>query len=101
MGVVADVYHIWWDPELYDQLARAAGLLVGFHVSDWLVPVRDLLMNRGMMGDGVIELRRIRDAVERAGYVDPIEVEIFNEAVWDTPLDTLMPLVKERYLACV
>ena len=101
VGVVADVYHIWWDPELYDQLARAAGLLVGFHVSDWLVPVRDLLMNRGMMGDGVIELRRIRDAVERAGYVGPIEVEIFNEAVWDTPLDTLMPLVKERYLACV
>src|SRR5256885_10223546 len=49
---------------LYDQLARAAGLLVGFHVSDWLVPVRDLLMNRGVMGDGVIELRRIRDAVE-------------------------------------
>ena len=58
-------------------------------------------MNRGMMGDGVIELRRIREAVERAGYVDPIEVEIFNQAVWDTPLETLMPLVKERYLACV
>jgi sugar phosphate isomerase/epimerase len=101
VGVVADVYHIWWDPELYDQLARAAGRLVGFHVSDWLVPVRDVLMNRGMMGDGVIELCRIRAAVERAGYVGPIEVEIFNQAVWDTPLETLMPLVKERYLACV
>ena len=101
VGVVADVYHIWWDPELYDQLARAAGMLVGFHVSDWLVPVHDVLMNRGMMGDGVIELCRIRAAVERAGYAGPIEVEIFNQAVWDTPLDTLLPLLKERYLSCV
>jgi sugar phosphate isomerase/epimerase len=101
VGVVADVYHIWWDPELYDQLARAAGLLVGFHVSDWLVPARDVLMNRGMMGDGVIELCRIRGAVERAGYAGPIEVEIFNEAVWRMPLDTLLPLVKERFLSCM
>ena len=101
VGVVADVYHIWWDPELYDQLARAAGRLVGFHVSDWLVPVHDVLMNRGLMGDGVIELCRIRAAVERAGYAGPIEVEIFNQAVWDTPLSILVPLVKERYLACV
>jgi len=101
VGVVADVYHIWWDPELYDQLARAAGRLVGLHVSDWLVPVHDVLMNRGMMGDGVIELRRIREAVERTGYADPIEVEIFNQAVWDTPLDSLLPLVKERYRSCV
>ena len=101
VGVVADTYHIWWDPELYDELSRAAGRLVGLHVSDWLVPVHDILMNRGMMGDGVIELRRIRAAVEGAGYAGPIEVEIFNQAVWDTPLDTLMPLVKERYLACV
>ena len=101
VGVVADVYHIWWDPELYDQLARTAGRIVGFHVSDWLVPVHDVLMNRGMMGDGVIELCRIRTAVERSGYAGPIEVEIFNEAVWDTPLDSLLPLTKERYLACV
>ncbi len=101
VGVVADVYHIWWDPELYDQLARAAGRLVGFHVSDWLVPVHDVLMNRGLMGDGVIELCRIRAAVERAGYAGPIEVEIFNQALWDTPLDTLVPLVKERFLSCV
>jgi sugar phosphate isomerase/epimerase len=101
VGIVADVYHIWWDPELYDELARAAGRLVGFHVSDWLVPVHDILMNRGMMGDGVIELRRIRTAVDGAGYAGPIEVEIFNAAVWDMPLDTVMPLVKERFLSCV
>ena len=101
VGIVADVYHIWWDPALYDELAGATGRLVGFHVSDWLVPVRDILMNRGLMGDGVIELRRIREAVERAGYLGAIEVEIFNQAVWNTPLDTLLPLIKERYLACV
>ena len=102
VGIVADVYHIWWDPELYDELARAAGRLVGFHVSDWLVPVHNVLMNRGVMGDGVIELRPIRTAVERAGYdTGPIEVEIMNETVWNTPLDTLLPLIKERYLSCV
>ncbi len=102
VGIVADVYHIWWDPEVFDEIARAAGRLVGFHVSDWLVPVRDILMNRGMMGDGVIELRALRAAVEQAGYgAGPIEVEIMNEAVWNTPLDTLLPLIKERYLACV
>src|SRR5437660_7614266 len=81
VGVVADVYHIWWDPDLYEELARAAGRLIGFHVSDWLVPAQEVLMNRGMMGDGVIELRRIRGAIERAGYVGPIEVEIVNEVV--------------------
>jgi sugar phosphate isomerase/epimerase len=98
VGVVADVYHIWWDPDLYDELARAAGRIVGFHVSDWLVPATNVLMNRGIMGDGVIELRRIRAAVERAGYTGPIEVEIFNESVWDMPLDALLPLVKKRFL---
>ena len=101
VGIVADVYHIWWDPELHDEIARAAGRLAGFHVSDWLVPVENVLMNRGLMGDGVIELRPIRAAVERAGYAGPIEVEIFNQKVWSTPLDTLLPLIKERYLACV
>ncbi|PYP38359.1 MAG: xylose isomerase [Gemmatimonadetes bacterium] len=101
VGIIADVYHIWWDPALYREIARAAGRFMGFHVSDWLVPSRDVLMSRGMMGDGVIELQRIRTAVQEAGYAGPIEVEIFNDAVWSTPLDTLLPLVKERYLACV
>ena len=102
VGIVADVYHIWWDPEVFDEIARAASRLVGFHVSDWLVPVHNVLMNRGVMGDGVIELRALRAAVEQAGYAArPIEVEIMNETVWNMPLDTLLPLIKERYLACV
>lgn len=101
VGVVADVYHVWWDPELDDELARCGGRLLGFHVSDWLVPPGEVLMNRGMMGDGVIALRRVRAAAERAGYGGPIEVEIFNRAVWELPVDELLPLVKARYLAHV
>jgi sugar phosphate isomerase/epimerase len=98
VGIIADVYHIWWDPELYDEIARCAGRTLGFHVSDWLVPATNVLMNRGVMGDGVIELRRIREAVERAGYAGPIEVEIFNESVWGKPIDELLPLLKARFV---
>ncbi|MFH5182691.1 sugar phosphate isomerase/epimerase family protein [Paenibacillus sp. TAB 01] len=100
VGVVVDVFHVWWDPELYAQIARAGEQrrIVGFHVSDWIVPVPDMLLGRGMMGEGVIELRRIREAVEAAGYNGPIEVEIFNQAVWDMPGDEALALIKQRYL---
>ncbi|UQZ82119.1 L-ribulose-5-phosphate 3-epimerase UlaE [Paenibacillus konkukensis] len=98
VGVVVDVFHVWWDPDLYAQIARASGRILGFHVSDWLVPVPDLLMGRGMMGDGVIDFRRIRQAVETAGYFGPIEVEIFNQTIWDMPGDEALALMKQRYL---
>ncbi|WP_010274653.1 sugar phosphate isomerase/epimerase family protein [Paenibacillus senegalensis] len=98
VGVVVDAFHVWWDPELYTQIKASAGRILGFHVSDWIVPTPDLLMGRGMMGDGVIELRRMRLAVEEAGYQGPIEVEIFNQQVWDMPGDEAMSLIKERYL---
>lgn len=101
VGVIVDVYHVWWDPDLYGQIERAQGRILGFHVSDWLVPTPDLVMGRGMMGDGVIELRRIRRAVEAAGYAGPIEVEIFNKAVWSTAGDEVLSLMKERYIAHV
>ena len=101
VGVVIDVYHTWWDPEVYRQIERAAGRILGFHVNDWLVPTPDLLLGRGMMGDGVIELRRLRTAVEAAGYTGPIEVEIFNQAIWDTPGDEVLALMAERYLTTV
>jgi sugar phosphate isomerase/epimerase len=97
VGVVADVYHIWWDPELFDEVAAAGRRIVGYHVNDWLVPQTNVLKGRGMMGDGVIDLRPIRAAVERAGWGGPIEVEIFNDDVWATPLDELLPLVKRRF----
>lgn len=101
VGVVIDVYHVWWDPDLYPQIERARGRILGFHVNDWIVPPPDLLKGRGMMGDGVIELRRIRAAVEAAGYTGPIEVEIFNQGIWDTPGDQVLPLMRQRYLAHV
>jgi sugar phosphate isomerase/epimerase len=101
VGVVTDVYHIWWDPDLYDELAATGARVFGYHVNDWLVPQTNVLKGRGMMGDGVIELRRIRDAVERAGWQGPIEVEIFNDAIWEMPLDELLPLVKARFTELV
>jgi sugar phosphate isomerase/epimerase len=84
LGVALDVYHVWWDPDLAGGVARAgaAGRLFAFHVCDWLVPTRDLLMDRGMMGDGVIDIRSIRRAAEAAGYRGLIEVEIFSDKDW-------------------
>ncbi len=98
LGIVVDVYHVWWDPEVYNQIAAAAGKILGFHVCDWLVPTPDMLLGRGMMGDGVIELRKLRYAVEQAGYHGPIEVEIFNQAIWDSPGDETLRLMSNRYL---
>ncbi|MBV9786717.1 MAG: sugar phosphate isomerase/epimerase [Chloroflexi bacterium] len=98
VGVAIDVYHVWWDPEVYPQIERAAGRILGFHVNDWLVPTPDILLGRGMMGDGVIELRRLRAAVEQAGYSGPIEVEIFNQAIWDADGDAVLTQMCERYL---
>jgi sugar phosphate isomerase/epimerase len=98
VGVAVDVYHVWWDPLVYTQISELAGRIVGFHVSDWLAPPPDHLLGRGVMGDGVIEVRRLRTAVDAAGYTGPIEVEIFNQRVWDTPGDETLALVKRRYL---
>ncbi|MEO8564202.1 MAG: sugar phosphate isomerase/epimerase family protein [bacterium] len=99
VGVVVDVYHVWWDPERAEEIARLGDRIAGFHTNDWLVPVKNVLMNRGMMGDGVIELRRIRGEIERAGYRGPIEVEIFNERIWERPLDELVRETAERFVA--
>ncbi len=84
IGVAVDVYHVWWDPALEAQIARAGreGRLLAYHVCDWLVPTRDLLLDRGMRGDGVIEIARIRDRMEQAGYAGHVEVEIFSQEDW-------------------
>ena len=85
LGVIVDAYHVFWDPELETLLAGATGLIAGYHVSDWLVPTPDLLAGRGLMGDGIIDLPRIGALVEAAGYDGPIEVEVINPALADTP----------------
>ncbi|WP_425261871.1 sugar phosphate isomerase/epimerase family protein [Rubrivivax sp. RP6-9] len=83
LGVAVDVYHVWWDPKLQQQIARAGReRLLAFHVCDWLTPTRDLLNDRGMMGDGVIDIPRIRGWVEGAGYAGFSEVEIFSTQDW-------------------
>jgi len=101
LGVAVDVYHVWWDPAVYAEIERANGRIVGFHVSDWLVPPPDHLLGRGMLGDGVIELRRLRDAVDRAGYSGPIEVEIFNQQIWESPGDEVLATICDRFVALV
>lgn len=83
LGVAADLYHVWWDPKLEAQLMRAgADRLLAYHVCDWLTPTRDLLNDRGMMGDGVIELKKCRRWAEAAGYSGYAEVEIFSDYWW-------------------
>ncbi len=83
LGVAVDAYHVWWDPKLRLQIARAGGeRLLALHVCDWLTPTTDLLEDRGMMGDGVIDLRQLRGWVEDAGFSGYAEVEIFSRANW-------------------
>jgi sugar phosphate isomerase/epimerase len=101
LGVVIDVYHVWWDPAVYTEIARAAGRIFGFHVNDWIVPLPDRLNGRGMMGDGVIEIRRLREAVNQAGYLGPVEIEIFNEELWRLPGRELLRLAKDRFVEYV
>jgi sugar phosphate isomerase/epimerase len=97
VGVILDTFHIWWDPRVAELIAQATGRIYGFHVSDWLNPLPDVLLGRGLMGDGVIDNRNLRLLVERAGYSGPIEVEIFNQALWDADPDTVLAQVIERF----
>jgi sugar phosphate isomerase/epimerase len=102
LGVALDVYHTWWDPKLEAQIARAGrDRLLAYHVCDWLVPTRDLLNDRGMMGDGIIELRKFRKLVEATGYAGPIEVEIFSDALWAKPADEVLDTCITRYRTVV
>ena len=84
LGLAVDVYHVWWDPQLQSEIARAGehDRLYAYHICDWLVPTRDLLNDRGMMGDGVIDLPTIRAWMEAAGYCGMHEVEIFSSRDW-------------------
>jgi sugar phosphate isomerase/epimerase len=83
LGLAVDVYHVWWDPKLQQQIARAGkNRLLAFHVCDWMTPTTDLLNDRGMMGDGVIDIPRIRGWVEAQGFAGYSEVEIFSTGNW-------------------
>jgi sugar phosphate isomerase/epimerase len=99
VGVVIDAYHVWWDPHLDSLIERAEGRIAGYHVSDWLSPTPDVLAGRGMMGDGVIDLPRIRRLVDAAAYDGPVEVEVINPALAEVPTAELMTTVRERFVS--
>jgi sugar phosphate isomerase/epimerase len=102
LGVALDVYHIWWDPELLAQIARAGkDRILAFHVCDWMVPTRDILNDRGMMGDGVIEIKRLRAAVEAQGFAGYSEIEIFSNDWWQKPMDEVLRTCIERHRSAV
>ena len=101
VGVVVDTYHVWWDPELEAQIARAGaqGRLASYQVCDWILPLAaDRLLSRGYMGDGYVDFASIGRWVTAAGYTGDIEVEIFNQEVWNTPGDEVLAIITDRYV---
>jgi sugar phosphate isomerase/epimerase len=102
LGVCVDTYHCWWDPNLARDISRAGTRIIDYHVSDWLVPTTDILNDRGMMGDGVIDLKMIRGLVEKAGYNGLIEVELFSaHNWWGRPLAETLAVLKDRFSTAV
>lgn len=102
LGVAVDVYHVWWDTDLPAQLARAGRRIFGFHLCDWLARTTDVLLDRGMMGDGVADLRGLRASVEEAGYGGFCEVEIFSANNWwkRDPAEVLDVMVERFRSVC-
>ncbi|MFC4616629.1 sugar phosphate isomerase/epimerase family protein [Cellulomonas algicola] len=101
VGVVVDTYHVWWDPDLQRQIARAgaARRIAGYQVCDWILPLAsDPLLSRGHVGDGYVDFATITRWVRDAGYTGDVEVEIFNESVWSAPGDQTLATMAERYV---
>jgi sugar phosphate isomerase/epimerase len=102
MGVAVDTYHVWWDPDLATEIKRAGKRILTYHVCDWLVPTTDLLLDRGMAGDGVINLLAIREMVEAAGYAGHCDVEIFSSNNWwKRDADEVLGVCIERHQTVV
>lgn len=102
LGIAVDTYAVWWDPEIEREIARAGRRICAFHVSDWLADTQDLRLDRGMPGDGVIDLARLRRQVEAAGYEGYVEVEIFSQRTWwQRDPDEVVRVVRERVQAVV
>ncbi|MGC4892925.1 sugar phosphate isomerase/epimerase family protein [Micromonospora sp. DT31] len=102
VGVVVDTFHVWWDPDVRRQIARAGARIASFQVCDFLTPLpADVLLGRGMMGDGHIDFPPLRRAVEAAGYTGDVEVEIFNAEVWATDPDRVLATMTARYVDLV
>lgn len=100
LGIAVDVYHVWWDPDLEREIALAGEqkTLFAFHVCDWKADTRHLLTDRGLMGEGCIDIRRIRSWVERAGFSGAIEVEVFSEKYWAMDPSDYVSQIREAFL---
>jgi sugar phosphate isomerase/epimerase len=97
-GVVIDTYHAWWDSHLAADIARAADRIVSYQLSDWILPLpQDTLLGRGHIGDGYIDFEPISAHVQAAGYTGYVEVEIFNQQIWDAPPDETAATVRQRF----
>lgn len=103
VGVAVDVYHVWWDPDLKAQIQRCGknGNLLAFHVCDWRTPTEDLLLDRGLMGDGCIDIPTIRGWVEDAGFDGFNEVEIFSKRHWQEDQAQWITKIRDAYLTSV
>jgi sugar phosphate isomerase/epimerase len=102
VGVAIDTYHVWWDSDVWLQIERVGGKrLHAFHVCDWLVPTKDMLLDRGMMGDGVIDIPSYRRAVEAQGFSGFVEVELLSSHWWSRPLDEVLDTCIARYKTAV
>lgn len=103
LGIAADVYHIWWDPDLEKEikLAGKQGTLFAYHVCDWKADTSDLLNDRGLMGEGAIRLREIRSWIETAGFNGLIEVEIFSTKYWAIDQQEYLEKVKKAFVEFV
>jgi sugar phosphate isomerase/epimerase len=100
VGVVVDTYHAWWDAQLAADIARAAGRIVSYQLSDWILPLPpDTLLGRGHVGDGYIDFGPISAWVQAAGYAGYTEVEIFNQEIWSAPPDQTAATVRARFAA--
>jgi sugar phosphate isomerase/epimerase len=101
VGIACDAYHVWWDPDLKNQVARAGASdrLFAFHICDWLTPTQHLLTDRGLMGEGCINLPEIRSWVEAAGFEGFYEVEIFSESWWSHDQEEYLDRIRAAYLA--
>jgi sugar phosphate isomerase/epimerase len=99
VGVVVDVYHLWWDPDLEKEIGRCGGAdkIFAFHISDWKVPTSDLMYDREIMGRGCIPVPRIRQWVEEAGFTGFHEVEIFSHHYWEEDQDKFLAEVVRAY----
>lgn len=97
VGIAIDTYAVWWDPEIEGEIARAGRRICSFHVSDWLADTQDLRLDRGMPGDGVIDLLALRRMVEAAGYDGHVEFEIFSQRNWwQRDPDDVIGVIKDR-----